>query len=73
MRDNIDITILVQGPEHSGKGNIIAFIAHHLEAVGIDVKVQLAETHNKSKLEKPDEDIIDRLKECRVFIMEQQT
>jgi len=72
MTNDFDVTITVTGHEHSGKGNLIAFIAHALEAAGIDATVQLAETHNKSKLEKNDEDIVERLKKAKIFIMEQQ-
>lgn len=67
------VVITVQGPSHSGKGTTIAAIAHRLEELGATVIVQSAQTHNKEKLEKPDEELAKRLDGIEVIIMEQRT
>lgn len=67
------IHIVVQGGEHTGKGCALAAIAHFLEANGVEVFVQGAESHNKEKLARPDDALLARLRESRVVLMEQQT
>ncbi len=67
------VTIIIQGASHSGKGTIIAAVAHKLQELGCKVVVQAAETHNKEKLEKPDEELVPRLSDVEVVIMEQRT
>ena len=44
------VMITVSGPDHSGKGHIVAAVAHCLEGMGCQVSIQAAETHNASKL-----------------------
>lgn len=70
---NESIMITVSGPDHSGKGHIVAAVAHCLESMGCHVSVQAAETHNASKLAKDDAAIADRIKGVRVFLIEQRT
>jgi cytidylate kinase len=67
------VMITVSGPDHSGKGHIVAAVAHHLEAMGCLVSIQAAETHNASKLAKDDVAIADRIKGQRVVLTEQRT
>lgn len=67
------IFVNVSGPEHSGKGNLIASIAHHLQSLGCNVVVQCAETHNAKKLNKSDEEIAQRLQATEIIITELQT
>lgn len=67
------INVVVQGPEKAGKGTLMAFLVHQLRAHGIEVAVQGAETHNREKLERPDDALIARLRECQVVLTEQQT
>ena len=55
------ITVVVEGPDHSGKGYVIAAITHALQELGCNVVVQGAETHNASKLAKTDDEIKQRL------------
>jgi hypothetical protein len=68
-----DLMITVSGPDKSGKGHLIAAIAHALTTIGVEVKVQGGETHNKKKLEKLDVEIAEKLKGKSVVILEQQT
>lgn len=65
----------VSGPDGSGKGMLIAFLAHHLEVAGIPLVVQGATTHNKVKLEKDDAELLAKLqiKGIRVVFTEMQT
>lgn len=67
-----DITIVVTGPDKSGKGYIISAINQVLTEMGAAVSVQCAETHNKKKLEKDADEIRAKLSDKRVVIMEQQ-
>ena len=67
------INIVVQGPDKSGKGHIIAAIAHALTELGCSVTVQAGETHNAKKLAKNDTEIAERLQGVAVRISEQQT
>ncbi len=67
------VTIIVEGPDKSGKGHIISAITHALELFGCKVTVQLAETHNASKLAKTNEELATRLQGVVVDIKEMQT
>jgi hypothetical protein len=66
------INIVVQGPDKSKKGYLIALLSRALESSGVDVVVQSAETHNKPKLEKSSEEILEKLHGVKVLITEQQ-
>jgi hypothetical protein len=71
---NIDsVIITVAGPDKSGKGYVIAAIAHLLEQIGCDVQVQASDTHNAKKLAKTDEEITSRMQGRKIVILEQQT
>lgn len=67
------INIVVQGPDKSGKGHIIAAIAHALSDLGCAITVQGGETHNAAKLAKNDDELKNRLQGLEVRISEQQT
>ncbi len=67
------ITITVEGPNKAGKGYVIAAIAKALKEVGCDVSVQGEVTHNAEKLAKTQEEIVARLKDQKVRVMEMQT
>lgn len=67
------INIIVQGSTHAGKGCTLAAIAHFLQSNGVEVVAQGADSHNKEKLERPDEALLARLRESRVVLTEQQT
>lgn len=67
------ITVVVQGTTHAGKGCALAAIAHFLQSNGVEVVVQGADSHNKEKLERPDEALLARLRESRVVLTELQT
>lgn len=67
------ITVVVQGTTHAGKGCALAAIAHFLRSNGVEVVVQGADSHNKEKLERPDEALLARLRESRVVLTELQT
>lgn len=51
----------------------LAAIAHFLQSNGVEVVAQGADSHNKEKLERPDEALLARLRESRVVLTEQQT
>ena len=68
-----DVIIQVLGPSGSGKGLVIAAIAHALESLDVAVAVQAAETHNKIKLELCADDLKAKLAGRSVTIMELQT
>lgn len=67
------INIVVQGPDKSGKGHIIAAIAHALSEYGCNIVVQGGETHNAKKLAKNDDELASRLQGLEIRISEQQT
>lgn len=67
------IAINVEGPDKSGKGHVISAITHTLEQLGCEVSVQLAETHNASKLAKTTEELSTRLQGVKVVLTEMQT
>lgn len=67
------IRIIVEGPKKSGKGYVISAITKCLEDYGMDVTVQLAESHNAAKLEKTRDQIEEILEGRQVQIMETQT
>jgi thymidylate kinase len=67
------ILINVSGPDKSGKGHLVALIAHFLEAEGLDIVVQGGESHNAKKMAKPDQELIERLKGMRIVLTEQRT
>ncbi|MGD0961303.1 MAG: hypothetical protein ABSB19_15960 [Methylomonas sp.] len=67
------ITIIVEGPEHSGKGHAIAMIAKLLKSAGLDVTVQGERTHNAKKLTLTEEEHINRLADAKIFIKEMRT
>lgn len=67
------INIVVQGPDKSGKGHIIAAISRALTDLGCDITVQGAETHNAPKMTKNEEELKTRLQGLEVRISEQQT
>lgn len=68
-----DVVIQVLGPSGSGKGLVIAAIAHALESLDVAVSVQAAETHNKIKLELCTDELKAKLAGRSVIIMELQT
>jgi hypothetical protein len=67
------INIVIQGPDKSKKGYLMSLIAKALEAHGVEVLVQGAETHNKVKLEKTAEEIDLKIAGLKVLLTEQQT
>lgn len=67
------LTVNVSGPDKSGKGHLIAAIAHMLESFDCEVVVQCSETHNAKKLQKDDTELAERLKSMKVVITETQT
>jgi len=70
------ITILIEGPEKSGKSHAIALIGKHLKSLGCDVTIQAEETHNASKLAKEDDELLElleRLRKTKIVIKEMRT
>ena len=67
------ITIVIEGPEKSGKGHIIALIGKYLKSLGCDVTIQLETTHNAVKLQLEHEDHLKRLLHEKIVIKEMRT
>jgi chromosomal replication initiation ATPase DnaA len=67
------IMVTVSGRDHSGKGHLVAAIAHNLEQLGINVTVQCAESHNAKKLAMDDAAIAERLKDVKIVVTELRT
>lgn len=67
------ITILVEGPEKSGKGHAIALIGKHLKSLGFDVTIQAENTHNARKLAQIDDEHVNRLRNAKIVIKEMRT
>lgn len=67
------INITVEGPDLSGKGHVIALIAHHLRDAGLDVKIQGEYGRNANKLVKVNADLVKRLESVPISIMGMQT
>lgn len=67
------IRIVVEGPDKSGKGHVIALIAHTLKEAGLDCKIQGESGYNANKLVKVDEELVARLKDVPIAIMGMQT
>ncbi len=67
------LTIQINGPDKSGKGYAIAYISRKLKEVGCDVTIQSEETHNASKISKTDDELIARLKDVKIKLIEMQT
>ncbi len=67
------LNIEISGPDKSGKGHAIALIAKKLRELGLNVVVQSEETHNAVKMEKTQEELVERLKDIEFRVMELQT
>lgn len=67
-----DITVHVEGKEHSGKTSLVAALAHFLKSNGIDATVALADPQLEEKLQDP-AGALERLKTSRVVIREFET
>jgi len=69
------IRIEVTGPEHSGKGHVIALIARMLREQGVEVVVQGEHSHNATKMLKEEIDLLNKIdeKHVKVLITEMQT
>lgn len=67
------ITILIEGPEKSGKSHAITLIGKHLKSLGCNVTIQAEETHNASKLAKEDNELLERLRKTKIVIKEMRT
>ena len=67
-----DITVHVEGKEHSGKTSLVAALADFLNAQGIDVTVALADPQFAEKLQDPAQ-ALERLKSSRIVIREFET
>ena len=73
MTTEYDLRINVEGADKSGKGHLIALIAHYLEELGCHVVVQGSEGHNKAKLAKDKIELLNRIQNSTVCITGMQT
>jgi len=67
------ISIVIEGPQKSGKGHAMALIGKHLKSLGCDVKIQSEQTHNADKLMLGDEEHLRRLLNEKIIITEMRT
>ena len=67
------LTIVVEGGDKSGKGHMVALLARFLRGNGLDVRVQLEETHNAPKMQKTNDELVAKLNDKIITIFEQQT
>jgi thymidylate kinase len=67
------ITIIIEGPEKSGKSHAIALIGKYLKSLGCNVTIQSENTHNASKLAMDDIELAEYLRNTQIIIKEMQT
>lgn len=67
------LIITVSGPDKSGKGHIMALVAKALRDAGAEVSVQAETTHNATKMQKPVEELHQKLTGKKIMLLEQQT
>lgn len=67
------IRIIVEGPDKSGKGHVIALLAHLFKEHNIECIVQGEYGHNANKMIKVDDDLIARIKDSKIALMGLQT
>lgn len=67
------ITIIIEGPENSGKSHVIALIGKYMKSLGCNVTIQSEETHNAATLAMTEEQLIARLRESPIMITEMRT
>lgn len=62
------INIIIEGPEHSGKSNLIAIIGKHLRELGMDVHIQSEHTHNSEVMHQTANQLAEELRETPIMI-----
>ena len=67
------ITIIIEGPEKSGKSHAIALIGKYLKSLGCHVTIQSEATHNAGKLAMEDDQLLERLRKTQITIKEMRT
>jgi ABC-type enterochelin transport system ATPase subunit len=67
------ITIIVEGPKHSGKSHLIALIGKYLKSLDCNVTIQSEETHNAGTLSLEHDELIKRLQNDQIIIKEMRT
>lgn len=67
------IHVEVSGPEHAGKGHLIALITNFLREQNLDVVVQCEETHYEDKFNQTKEQHIEKLVNRKIVISEMKT
>jgi thymidylate kinase len=72
-KEQTTIRVIVEGPDKSGKGHLIALLAHLFRENGINCVVQGEYGHNANKMIKVDDALIERLKNTKVALMGLQT
>jgi thymidylate kinase len=67
------ITIIIEGPEKSGKSHLIAIIGKYLKSLGLNVTIQAEVTHNAGTLSLADEELINHLTNEKIVVKEMRT
>jgi thymidylate kinase len=62
------INIVIEGPEQSGKSQLIALIGKHLRAQGLAVNIQSEHTHNADVMAMETEELLKHLTETKIII-----
>jgi predicted Fe-Mo cluster-binding NifX family protein len=73
QKERTTIRIIGEGPDKSGKGPVIALLAHLFKEHGIECIVQGEYGHNANKMLKVDDDLIARIKDSKIALMGLQT
>lgn len=65
---NCMINIVIEGPEQSGKSQLIALIGKYLREQGVDVSIQSEHSHNADFMEMSAEELLKSLTETKVIV-----
>jgi thymidylate kinase len=67
------ISIVVEGPEDSGKSHAIALIAKYLKGLGCNAKIQGEQTHNAGTMSMDEDQLLERIQSEPIVITQMQT
>lgn len=67
------ITIIIEGPDHSGKSHAVALIGKYLRSLGCNVTIQSEKTHNAEKLGKDEHELMENLLKRQIVIKTMRT
>jgi thymidylate kinase len=62
------INIVIEGPEKSGKSQLIALIGTYLREQGLDVNIQSEHTHNADFMNMNSDELLTYLRETKIIV-----